>query len=179
MSDAEIASMINAEKSPETQAGREIAKEIVIAAEKYANEKSPCEFSIYSGKLFESAVTVKLTEREENKNLVGPAAFNEVFVHDGNIYGLPPGKSEDIRASGINCSIRYIDAIAALAAHNIEKSVIAGEGESVTKVQMARSLNDINLALDDVALRYITANNKLIDMRGPIFVTIEAKVTQD
>jgi O-phosphoseryl-tRNA synthetase len=179
MSDAEIASMINAEKSPETQEGREIAKEIVIAAEKYANEKSPCEFSIYSGKLFESRVTVKLTEGEENKNLVGPAAFNEIFVYDGNIYGLPPGKSEDVRKGGVDCSIRYIDAIASLAAHDIEKSIIAGEKGSVTKVQMARSLNDINLALDDVALRYITANNKLIDIRGPIFMTIEADVTQD
>jgi O-phosphoseryl-tRNA synthetase len=179
LSDQDIASMINAEKSPETEEGLKIAKEIVIAAEKHANEKSPCEFEVYKEKLLESDVTVKLTEKEENKNLLGPAAFNGIFVHDGSIYGLPPGKSEDIRKKGIDCSLRYIDAIAALAAHNIEKSVIAGDKESVTKVQMARSINDINLALDDVALRYITANNKLIDTRGPIFITVEAEVTQD
>jgi O-phosphoseryl-tRNA synthetase len=179
MSDSDIASMINAEKSPETEEGREIAKAIVIAAEKYANEKSPCEFEVYSGTLFGSKVKVLLTEREENKNLLGPAAFNEIFVSDGNIYGLPPGKSEDIRKNGVDCSIRYIDAIAALGAHNIEKSASSGEKESATSVQMARSINDINLALDDVALRYITANNKTIDIRGPIFITIEASITQD
>jgi O-phosphoseryl-tRNA synthetase len=175
MSDSDIASMINAEKSPETEAGREMAKAIVVAAEKHANEKSPCEFEVYSSE----KVKVKLTEREENKNLLGPAAFNDIFVHDGNIYGLPPGKSEDIRKKGVDCSIRYIDAIASLVAHDIEKSAAAGEKESVTGVQMARSLGDINLALDDVALRYITANNKLIDIRGPIFITVEAKIAQD
>jgi O-phosphoseryl-tRNA synthetase len=179
MSDREIASMIKIEKSSESEEGREIAKMILDAAEKHANEKSPCEFSVYSGKLFQSTVSVKLTEREENKRLLGPAAFNEIFVHEGNIYGLPPGKSADVRASGIDCSIRYIDAIASLAAHNIEQSVISGGKESVTKVQIARSFNDVNLALDDVALRYITANNKLIDIRGPIFITVEATITQD
>lgn len=179
MSDQDIASMINAEKSPETEEGRKIAKAIVIAAEKHATEKSPCEFEIYSGNLSGSKVKVLLTEREENKNLLGPAAFNDIFVSDGNIYGLPPGKSEDIRKNGVDCSIRYIDAIASLAAHEIEKSAAAGEKESITKVLMARSPGDINLTLDDVALRYITANNKLIDVRGPIFLTIEANITQD
>ncbi len=175
MSDSDIASMINAEKSPETDEGGKIAKAIVIGAEKYANEKSPCEFEVYASE----HVKVKLTESEENKNLLGPAAFNDIFVSDGNVYGLPPGKSEDIRKKGVDCSIRYIDAIASLAAHNIEKSISSGDLSSVTSVQMARSLNDINLTLDDVALRYITANNKLIDIRGPIFITIEATTAQD
>jgi len=178
-SDREIASMIKLEKSPESKEGREIAKMIVNLGEKYANERSPCEFLVYSGKLFESKVSVKLTEREENKRLLGPAAFNEIFVHEGNIYGLPPEKSPDIRANGVDCSIRYLDAIASLAAHNIEKSVISGETESVTRAQIARSLSDINLTLDKVTLRYITSNNKLIDIRGPIFITVEATITQD
>jgi len=175
MSDSDIASMINAEKSPETDEGKKIAKAIVIGAEKYASEKSPCEFEVYTSE----SIKVKLTESEENKKLIGPAAFNDIFVNDGNIYGLPPGKSEDIRKNGVDCSIRYIDAIASLAAHDIEKSVAKGEKESLTSVGMARSLNDINLALEDVALRYITSNNKLIDIRGPIFITIEAEVAQD
>ncbi|MEE8403628.1 MAG: O-phosphoserine--tRNA ligase [Candidatus Hydrothermarchaeaceae archaeon] len=179
MSDEEIASMINVKKSPESKEGREIAKMIAEAGKKYANEKSPCEFSVYSGKLLGSTVSVKLTEKEENKRLLGPAAFNEIFVHGGNIYGLPPGKSNDIRANGIDCHISYLDAIASLAAHHIEQSVIAKEKESVTKVHIARSLNDINLALDAVALRCITANNRLIDIRGPIFITVEAVITQD
>jgi O-phosphoseryl-tRNA synthetase len=175
MSDEDIASMINAEKSPKTEEGLKIAKEIVKACEKYASEKSPCEFEVYTSE----KIKVKLTEHEENKNLLGPATFNDIFVSDGNIYGLPPGKSEDIRKNGVDCSIRYIDAIASLAAHNIEKSVEACEKESITSVQMARSLGDINLVLDDVALRYITANNKLIDIRGPIFITVEATIAQD
>lgn len=177
--DREIASMIKLEKFPESKEGMKIAKMIVNVSEKNANEKSPCEFLVYSGKLLESTVSVKLTEREENKRLLGPAAFNEIFVHEGNVYGLPPEKSTNIRAKGVDCSIRYIDAIASLVAHNIEKSAISGEKESVTRVQIARSPGDINLTLDKVALRYITSHNKLIDIRGPVFITVDATITQD
>lgn len=179
MSDREIASMIKLDKCPESLEGKKIAEKIVDLSEKYANEKSPCEFMVYSGKLLKSTVSVKLIEREENKRLLGPAAFNEIFVYDGNIYGLPEEKSPDIRAKGIDCKIRYIDTIASLAARSIERSAQAGEKESITKVHIARSLNDVNLSLDDVALRYITSNNKLIDIRGPIFIAIEATITQD
>ncbi len=179
MSDNEIASAIRIDRSPESDEGRKIAKMIADASKKHASEKSPCEFQAYSGDLMGSKVTIKLTEREESKKLLGPAAFNDVFVHGGNIYGLPPGKSEDIRKKGIDCSMRYIDAIASLAVHDIEKSVISRENKSVTKVQMVRGLGDINLAIDDVALRYITSNSKLIDIRGPVFLTVEAEITQD
>jgi O-phosphoseryl-tRNA synthetase len=38
-------------------------------------------------------------------------------------------------------------------------------------------LSDINLGMDSAAQRYITSNNKRIDVRGPIFTTVSAELS--
>jgi O-phosphoseryl-tRNA synthetase len=177
MTDGEIASMLRVDRSPSTKEGREIARSIVAVGEKYGREIGPCEFKAFSGRLFDSHVEVRVVEREKGKNLLGPAAFNEVYVYQGNIYGLPPSGMEDVRAKGIDCRIRYIDAIAALAAYQIEKATRSGERNTVIRVQVVKSLGDINLTIDEAALRYIQGKNKKIDIRGPVFITIEADIS--
>jgi O-phosphoseryl-tRNA synthetase len=176
MGDREIASMLRVDKAPESKEGREIAEKIAEVAKKHAEEESPCEFLAYSGRLFDSKVEVKVVEREEKKRLLGPAALNRVFVYQGNIYGLPPEGSGEVLRKGVDCSIGYIDAIASLAAYEIEKSALSGEKKTEVRVQMVKSLGDINLSLDEAALHYIQGNNKTIDVRGPVFVTIEADI---
>jgi len=42
-------------------------------------------------------------------------------------------------------------------------------------VRTVKSPGDINLAVDEVAQRYITANKKRIDIRGPVFTTVAAE----
>jgi O-phosphoseryl-tRNA synthetase len=42
-------------------------------------------------------------------------------------------------------------------------------------VKIVRSGADINIKIDDVAMRYITSTKKKIDIRGPVFITVVAK----
>jgi O-phosphoseryl-tRNA synthetase len=44
------------------------------------------------------------------------------------------------------------------------------------RVRAARLLSDINLTLEEAAQRYVTDNRKKIDVRGPIFTTVVARI---
>lgn len=179
MSDEELASLLRIDRTPASKVGHKIARKIIEAAKKYSSKKSPCEFLVYSGKIRNAKVKVKLVEREEGKKLLGPAAFNEIYVFEGSIYGVPPDSAGDIRAKGASAvgKLKYIDGIANLAAHKIEKGIAAGREKTIIRVPIVRSLSDINLKLDEVALRYITTYSKSIDVRGPVFITVEAECT--
>ncbi|MDI6811303.1 MAG: O-phosphoserine--tRNA ligase, partial [archaeon] len=67
---------------------------------------------------------------------------------------------------------------AAFAASKIEEAAKRGgiDREDVeVKVKIVRSGADINITIDDVAMRYITAMKKKIDIRGPVFITVVGK----
>ncbi|MFQ5975702.1 MAG: O-phosphoserine--tRNA ligase [Candidatus Hydrothermarchaeales archaeon] len=177
LTDEDIASRIFLDKMPSSKEGKEIVDRVIAVGQERGESESPCEFEVYNGKVSGSNVTVKLVEIEDKTKLLGPAAFNSIYVHKGNIYGISEKKgSEEVRKGGINTGVTYIEGIANLAAYNIEKAGRGVEKKSITKVKIARNLNDINLRLDSAALRYITANNKNIDIRGPVFMTIEARI---
>lgn len=179
MNDEEIASLLRIDKTPASEEGHKIARKIIEAAKKYSSEKSPCEFLVYSGKIRNAKVKVKLVEREEGKKLLGPAAFNEIYVFEGGIYGVPPDSAGDIKAKGASAvgKLKYIHGIANLAAHEIEKNIAKGREKIIIRVPIVRSLGDINLKLNEVALRYITTYSKSIDVRGPVFIIVEAEIS--
>ncbi|MGQ9788154.1 MAG: O-phosphoserine--tRNA ligase [Candidatus Hadarchaeaceae archaeon] len=182
-SDEELAAAISLQRGPSTEAGRKIAEAIVRTARERADELSPCEFRAYEGEVAGRQVIVKVVEPESNTKLIGPAGFNEIYVYDGNVVGVPPkGWEEDdflntVRGRGRATGISYMDAFAALAAHEIERAAQRGERTVRVRVRAAKSLGDINLVLDEAAQRYITSNNKRIDIRGPIFTTVVAEFT--
>ena len=71
-----------------------------------------------------------------------------------------------------------MDAFAALAAYEIENWVRAGHGADDSmkvRVRMVRSGADINIKIEDLAVRYITSRKNKIDIRGPVFITVVAK----
>jgi len=179
-SDAQLAGMIKLEFEPTSEIGKEIANAIVRVAERHADEPSPCEFEAYEGDLEGRRVVVRVVEPESGTKLIGPAGFNEVYIYDGNIVGVPPkGWERDeflnaVRAKGTPTGIRYIDAFAALAAHEIERGV-KGKRQLKLRVRNVKLPSDINLKIDEAAKRYITANKKSIDVRGPVFTTVVAE----
>ena len=73
---------------------------------------------------------------------------------------------------GIPTGIRYLDSLAAEIAYKVEEAILSGETTLVHRSTIARSLSDVNLTLNDVAMNYINNENKLIDIRGPIFSTV-------
>ncbi len=180
-SDAELTGMIKLEHEPGTEAGRAVATSIVKVAERHADEPSPCEFKAFEGELLGRRVSVQVVEPESNIKLIGPAGFNEIYVYDGNVVGVPPKGWEaneflqKVRKHGIATGIRYIDAFAALAAHEIERAAQRGEKRVKVRARAAKLPSDINLGIDEAAQRYITAKNKRIDVRGPVFTTVVAE----
>ena len=180
-SDKELAGMIKCKREPGTDTGRAIAAAIVKAAQQHADKPSPCEFKAFEGKLGGRRVIVRVVEPERGTKLIGPAGFNEIYVYEGNVVGVPPkGWEKDeflnsVRKKGVSTGISYIGAFAALAAQEIERAAKSGKKQVKVRVRAAKLPSDINLVIDEAAQRYITANKKRIDVRGPVFTTVVAE----
>lgn len=180
-SDKELVGMIKCEREPDTETGRAIAAAIVKVAQRHADEPSPCEFKAFGGKLGGKRVIVRVVEPERGTKLIGPAGFNEIYVYEGNVIGVPPkGWEKDeflnsVREKGVSTGISYISAFAALAAQEIERAAKSGKKQVKVRVRAAKLPSDINLVIDEAAQRYITANKKRIDVRGPVFTTVVAE----
>ena len=78
--------------------------------------------------------------------------------------------------NGIPIGMSYMDGVVAYAAYKIEEMLATGMDNISIRTTISKSLSDINLKLDNIALNYITGNNKVIDLRGPIFCTITCEV---
>ena len=180
-SDKELAGMIKCEREPGTETGRAIAATIVKTAQRHVDEPSPCEFKAFEGELGDKRVIVRVVEPERGTKLIGPAGFNEIYVYEGNVIGVPPkGWEKDeflnsVREKGVSTGISYISAFAALAAQEIERAAKSGKKQVKVRVRAAKLPSDINLVIDEAAQRYITANKKRIDVRGPVFTTVVAE----
>ncbi len=179
LSDRELAGLISVEKTPGTPEGVEVAKSIVRVCEDNGTAESPCEFIAYTGFLFGKKIEVWVTEPEENTRLCGPATLNELVAFEGSILGLPrKEKWEKTFEEGESANLRFLDAFAALAACTIEEATESGEidkNDVKVKVKIVRSGADINIKIDDLAMRYITSTAKKMDIRGPVFLTVIAK----
>lgn len=176
LTDEEIAQGISLDKVPVTKEGQEIAEKIVKAAIEHASAKSPCRFDVYTGPLFDRRVKVSLVEVESGTKLLGPAALNDVRVYDGSIYGVSKVKgAKEVIEAGTPTGITYIQALANLAARDIEKAARDGRKKVQTKIKGVKLPSDINLKVSDVVVRFINSNSKKIDIRGPVFTTVEAE----
>ncbi|MDR0439010.1 MAG: O-phosphoserine--tRNA ligase [Methanocalculaceae archaeon] len=175
-SDLELAKAIGLREEPQTIPGRRATLAIVATATSHANDLSPCEFLAWTGDLFGKTVVISVVESEENSRLLGPAALNEIFVRNGAIFGVPDnGMFADIRAEGVPTGISFLYAAANLAMAKIEEATLLGKGISV-QVKMSKHPSDVNLKIEEYAMRYVTDNKKKIDLRGPVFLTIISKI---
>ncbi len=178
LSDTEIAGMISMQKTPATIEGEEIAKGIIRVSEDKGKEQSPCEFLAYRGPLLGSDIEVRVVEQEQNTLLCGPAYLNEIVVHEGSILGIPRTKKQnEVFETGVPANLRFLDAFATLSAHEIETwaKEEPREDEKSIRVKIVRSGADINMNIDELAVRYITSRKKKIDIRGPVFMNVVAK----
>ncbi|RLI07774.1 O-phosphoserine--tRNA ligase [Candidatus Bathyarchaeota archaeon] len=168
--DEQLANMIGVGDRPTTPEGLKLAEAIVRAAEANKDLPSPCEILAYEGPLMGREVRVYLYEPEPGVKLLGPAALNHVCVEDGSILGLPEPR-------GVDTGLRYIDAIAMKAAREVEEAAREGRASVDLRIKMAKRPSDVNIAVDDVARRYITSRRKRIEIRGPVFVGIRAEIS--
>ncbi|NYT21974.1 MAG: O-phosphoserine--tRNA ligase, partial [Methanomicrobiales archaeon] len=142
----------------------------------HGSEPGPCSFSAYEGKLTGREVTVFVEEPETGSNLLGPACGNEIVVYQGSVLGIPDNeKWKEVREKGVATGITYLSAVAALAAARIESGARCGEAITI-QVKMAKLPSDINIRIDEYAMRFITDNNKKVDVRGPVFLTVRSEI---
>jgi O-phosphoseryl-tRNA synthetase len=177
--DEQLAGMIRFIHRPQTKEGLEIVKAIEKIAWERRDEIAPCSFLVWSGKVLEREVCVEIFEHEEGKKLVGPAGFNELYVYEGNLIGIPPSgweKAEEIRKKGIATGITYMRAFAMLAAAKIEEACRQGKNYVEVEIKNIKNPSDINLRLDEPFEYYITSSKKKIDVRGPFFTSVRATI---
>lgn len=176
MSDQELSELIGVDMASQTAEGEDIARAIVKICEEKGDHPSPCEFTAWEGQLSGRRVVVSVVEPEPDTKLCGPAYLNEIVVHDGNILGLPRAdKWENTFQKGVPTGMRFIDSFAQQAAYEIEEASKQDKNHQI-RVRIARSPADINVRMDPAATRYITSNNKNIDIRGPVFTTVISNI---
>jgi O-phosphoseryl-tRNA synthetase len=176
LSDKEIVAAVQVKEEPETVEGRRLAQAIEDTARLHAADPGPCSFAAWEGDLAGTRIRVFVEEKEENTKLCGPACFNEIFVSQGSVLGVPDTeKWAEVRKNGISTGITYLRAVSLLAAARIEAQAQCAR-EEIVQVKMARTAPDINIAIGDHALRYITGMKKKIDMRGPVFLTVRSEM---
>ena len=189
LSDRDIAGMIRVDKVPILDELYNFANELIDVCIANRDKESPCSVEVkrefnFNGE--KKMIKVEIFENEPNKKLLGPSVLNEVYVYDGNIYGIPPTfesiKEEYIpilkkaKEEGVSTNIRYIDGIIYKLVAKIEEALVSNVDEFKFRVPIVRSLSDINLKVDELALKQIMGENKVIDVRGPVFLNAKVEI---
>lgn len=178
VSDRELARAVHIRAEPATVEGKALALAIAQVAAANATAQGPCSFEAWDGMLLGTHVRVTVEETEANAKLLGPACANEIFAHDGNILGVPDAeKWKDVRTNGVPTGISYLSAASALASAEIEQAARCGK-ETLVQVKMAKHPSDINLRIEEYAMRAITDTKKKIDVRGPVFLAVKSTVLE-
>ncbi|MHA1649174.1 MAG: O-phosphoserine--tRNA ligase [Candidatus Helarchaeota archaeon] len=166
LTDKEIADKIDYEYKPASELGREVMRNIIKTALENKDKESPLKITAFSRKINGKSLKICIWETDPGVKLLGPATLNEIWVSDGNILGMKPGSE----ITGIKTDKTYLSAIAALVGYHSEKIVESQESKrEIIRIKIAKAPSDVNLKIDPVVRRFITSNNKKIDIRGPVF----------
>jgi O-phosphoseryl-tRNA synthetase len=178
ITDQEISRAVRLREEPVSPEGKMLTAAIIRVATAHGAAPGPCSFDVWEGALGGVKVKVAVEETETNAKLCGPACANEIFVHDGSILGVPDAeKWKQVRTEGISTGITYLSAVAALSAARIEEAARCGKS-TVVQVKMAKLPSDINLLIDEFAMRAVTDTNKKVDVRGPVFLSVRSIVQE-
>jgi len=178
LTDHEIARAVHLREEPVSPDGKALAAAIARVAAANAAAQGPCSFTAWEGLLGGRKVSVVVEETESNAKLCGPACANEIFVHDGSVLGVPDTeKWKQVRTEGVSTGITHLDAVAALAATRIEEAARCGRSTMV-QVKVAKLPSDINLKIEEHAMRSVTDNKKKVDVRGPVFLSVRSVVQE-
>src|SRR5512137_2907346 len=174
LSDREISRTVHLREEPVSAEARLLAGAIAKVAAANATAQGPCSFDAWEGNLGGVRVKVVVEETETAAKLCGPACANEIFVHEGSVLGVPDAERwKQVRSEGSPTGISYLSAVSAQAAARVEEAARCGGGTTV-QVKMAKLPSDINLKIDEYAMRFITDNKKKVDVRGPVFLSVRS-----
>ncbi len=182
MDDAELAKNLVIINVPATKEGETLAKRIADSAREHADSKSPCEFLVYEGEFLNKEIIVSVVEKEDNTKLLGPAALNEIYVYEGNIYGIPKNPGElsndliEVKEKGIKVNFSVLDAVSQGFVSEIENMIKTDQKNGLFQAKMAKNPSDLNIGVIKRARRFITSMNKRIILKGPVFMSVEVEI---
>lgn len=172
-SSQEVANSLRLIDAPKTPEGKNLADMIFETAVKHANDPTPAKLTAFEGNFMNKKLTVKIVKNEEKKKLLGPAALNPIVVKDSNIIGAMPNK---VPEGALKTPYSYMLGLANKASYEIEQAIAKNEKEVIVEAKMIRSLTDVNMETDDAVSRFLRSNKKTIEVIGPMFVWITAKI---
>jgi len=174
--DFEIARAVSFREEPKSPAGKQLARAIISTAESHGSEPGPCSFLVSECGIEGRQVRVYVEEPESGTKLLGPACLNRIYAHAGSVLGVPDTeKWKEVRSTGVDCGMTYLSAVATLAAARIEQAARCGQSVTV-QVKMAKLPSDINIRIEEYAMRFITDQKKKVDLRGPVFFTVRSEL---
>ncbi|MEA3558963.1 MAG: hypothetical protein U9R75_06890 [Candidatus Thermoplasmatota archaeon] len=192
ISDEDMKGHIRYIRNPQTDFGKEIASAIHKAYTDNADDQEKKKVTAWKGQLVGSdygkflvsderaaelnmkgtPAEVVLKEASKGAGLCGPATFNQIWIKDGNIFGVPSDMLEKTKKEGgIKTNKTFVKAFSRYAAWKIEKNLERGKaGKRIDKI---KGLEAINLKLDSRALYYLLSHKKKIDIQGPVYLKFQ------
>ena len=120
-------------------------------------------------------VEISIKEAASGMGLSGPAAFNEIWVRDGNIIGAPPEMSDKMEETGaFKTNKTFVKGFAKYAAWKIEKAL--DRGHTGKKYEKVKDLEGVNMKMTSKALQYILSHKKKVDIQGPLYLKFLFKI---
>lgn len=179
--DEDLAKLLRPENTPKDAALAAALPDMVAKAVESKDTVGPTEVKIYSGPIAGREAEISLFNWDEGKPLLSMAALNEVVVHEGNVYGMPPDpaalgdKFENIYKDGIRSELRFIDLIVAGFAAQVESAIAEGkESLAEERWKIAKRPQQVNLHIPDAAYDFIQRLHKNIRVGGPLFFGLKA-----
>ncbi|MGA1793935.1 MAG: hypothetical protein ACMUHM_08295 [Thermoplasmatota archaeon] len=198
LSDEEISTSIRYLRKPQTEYGKEISNAIMKCYKDHAGDTEIKRKVAWSGFLVRSEygeflvseeraaemkitgtpVEVILKEAGSGYGLSGPAAFNEIWINDGNIIAAPPEMSNKMEEAGaFKTNKTFVKGFSRFAAWKIEKAIEFGHTSKV--YEKIKDLEGINMKLTSKALHYILSHKKKIDIQGPVYLKFLMRIKEN
>ena len=182
LSDEEIAQSIRPEKEPYSDKSKMIVEELEKRASNEAKRLGPVEILGYEGNLLGKNIKIWIYNWDEGKPLLSYAAFNKIWVKDGEIYGLPDDQDKipknllDIYHTGVKRDLTFLKMLINGFVAELEQGITSGEKGVDRRFKIAKRPQEINLSIPDYVYRYITSHNKRIAIGGPLFFGLKAEI---
>ncbi|MFO8050635.1 MAG: hypothetical protein R6V01_02920 [Thermoplasmatota archaeon] len=197
ITDEDMKGHIRYARRPQTDFGKEIASAIHKAYRENAANEGLSKLTAWKGELMESdygrflvsgekagelnmkgrPAEVILKEAVKGAGLCGPAAFNQIWIKDGDILAIPPDMARTVKEEGgTRTNKTFVKAFSRYAAWKIEKNL--ERGHTGKKIEKIKGLEAINLKLNSKALFYVLSRKKRIDIQGPIYLKFQFRTKE-
>jgi len=155
-SDEEIKQRLRPLEEPKTDYYKNLVKVLKSKVLEYKDKPGPFEELVYE----DDKLRIYFIEPDQGKKFLGPAGLNKIYIDQGNIISSTKG------LKGLYVS-DYLELILKRILSMVEKGHYG-----LYRVKWVEGPSDVNLYIDDKLLKWLTKNNRKIDIKGPIFLDI-------